>query len=162
MNTNDIRNMNSNQDRFWIIALPLTLVTLTLILFVAYSGDGLRESFARIFSRRGRNQKRYASSALISFSEGKERSDPDLIDMATSSVTGEPHERFFSRTTEQQQDSFLGERYGSTRPQGRVGLTRGFGQTPDIRIQGRAETMPLHDMPLPYTVQHLSLTTGFR
>jgi hypothetical protein len=111
MNTVDIRNMNNTQDLFWQIALPLTLVTLSLILFVAYSGEGLRERFTNIFSRKRRNQAGYASRAMVFLSERKEKPGwPDLIGMRPP---GQQYERLFSwGAPQQQRNPFLPEAYG--------------------------------------------------
>lgn len=49
MNTTDIRDMASNQSLFWIIAVPLTVVTMGLAMFIGYNGDDLRSFFASIY-----------------------------------------------------------------------------------------------------------------
>ncbi|KAJ5415211.1 hypothetical protein N7465_003906 [Penicillium sp. CMV-2018d] len=45
MNTADIRDMNSSQTLFWVISAPLTVVIITIILFVAFQVDRIREAF---------------------------------------------------------------------------------------------------------------------
>jgi hypothetical protein len=127
MNTADIRNMNTTQGLFWIIALPLTAITLSVIVFVAYSGDGLKERLTRIFSRKMRNQESYASRAMLSYSDRKEKSlRPELMDMMGSSVAGEPFERLFSWRTPVQPDPFIEGTYGRSQPS--VGLSARLGR----------------------------------
>lgn len=45
MNTADIRDMSSSQTLFWVISAPLTVVIITIILFVAFQVDRIREAF---------------------------------------------------------------------------------------------------------------------
>lgn len=155
MNTVDIRNMNKNQDLFWMIALPLTLVTLTLILFVAYSGDGLKERFSRFFSRKRRSQASYASRAMISFSERKEKSGPDLIDMTGSSVAGEPYDRLFSWRARQQPNPLANTYQPPASPVGLPGLVQ------QSTYGRRIETLPPYELSAqPYPVHLQSSLRG--
>ncbi|CAI7568565.1 unnamed protein product [Penicillium crustosum] len=45
MNTADIRDMNSSQTLFWAISAPLTVGIITIVLFVAFQVDRIREAF---------------------------------------------------------------------------------------------------------------------
>jgi hypothetical protein len=162
MNTVDIRDMNKTQGVFWMIALPLTLVTLSLILFVAYSGDGLKERFTGIFSRKRRNQERYASRAMISFADMKEKSGgPDLIDMTGSSDAGERHDRLFSWRRPQEPNPFLANPYDAPpydAPPSATLPTR-LEHRSGARARGRGETLPPYELaaqPFPVRLLYVS------
>ena len=43
MNTNDIRNMDNNQELFWSVAVPVTVLVLSLAFFYAYKGDDIED-----------------------------------------------------------------------------------------------------------------------
>lgn len=45
MNTTDIRNTNSSQTLFWVISAPLTVGIITIVLFVAFQVDRIRDAF---------------------------------------------------------------------------------------------------------------------
>lgn len=45
MNTADIRDMNSSQTLYWAISAPLTVGIITIVLFVAFQVDRIREAF---------------------------------------------------------------------------------------------------------------------
>jgi hypothetical protein len=51
MNTHDIRNMDSNQWLFWATALPVTLMTISIALLVAYKADSIRGQISQHFGR---------------------------------------------------------------------------------------------------------------
>jgi CorA-like Mg2+ transporter protein len=88
MNTADIRNMNANQTIFWAISLPLAVVTLSLVLLIAYNGDGIKERFAGVFSRKRRSNESYASRAMLSYSERKEEKAtwPELLEIGRKAI----------------------------------------------------------------------------
>lgn len=44
MNTNDIRNMNSNQNLFWAVAIPVTVFVFTAAFIYGYKGEALAEA----------------------------------------------------------------------------------------------------------------------
>ncbi|KAL4786485.1 hypothetical protein BJX76DRAFT_355033 [Aspergillus varians] len=50
MNTVDIRDMDNRQTVFWAISLPLTLVVVTLSLYIGFKGDYLQEALSRSWS----------------------------------------------------------------------------------------------------------------
>ncbi|KAF2004202.1 hypothetical protein P154DRAFT_519438 [Amniculicola lignicola CBS 123094] len=49
MNTSDIRDMDNKQSLFWMIAIPLTTVTMGSILTMAYNGDQARTYLSNLF-----------------------------------------------------------------------------------------------------------------
>ncbi|EMD87717.1 hypothetical protein COCHEDRAFT_1182566 [Bipolaris maydis C5] len=51
MNTADIRDMNQKQGLFWIVAIPLTIVTVGACLFIGYNGDQLRDMISWLYRR---------------------------------------------------------------------------------------------------------------
>jgi hypothetical protein len=51
MNTSDIRDMENKQTLFWIIALPLTAVTMGSIIYMAYYNDEIRDSSSSLYKR---------------------------------------------------------------------------------------------------------------
>ncbi|EUC43601.1 hypothetical protein COCMIDRAFT_27933 [Bipolaris oryzae ATCC 44560] len=51
MNTVDIRDMNQKQAIFWIVAIPLTVVTVGGCLLIGYNGDQLRDMIAWLYRR---------------------------------------------------------------------------------------------------------------
>lgn len=50
MNTIDIRDMSSSQSLFWAVAIPLTAVTMSSALFIAYNGDDMRDLVVRLYN----------------------------------------------------------------------------------------------------------------
>lgn len=51
MNTVDIRDMNQKQGLFWIVAIPLTVVTVGACLLIGYNGDQLRDMISWLYRR---------------------------------------------------------------------------------------------------------------
>ncbi|KAF2011530.1 hypothetical protein BU24DRAFT_426613 [Aaosphaeria arxii CBS 175.79] len=51
MNTSDIRDMENKQSLFWEISLPLTVVTMGVMLFIAYNGEELRTLISTAYRR---------------------------------------------------------------------------------------------------------------
>ncbi|KAG6353490.1 hypothetical protein INS49_005671 [Diaporthe citri] len=53
MNTNDIRNMDSNQPLFWAVAAPLTILVLATAFIYGYKSDEVEDVLRRCVKRRG-------------------------------------------------------------------------------------------------------------
>jgi hypothetical protein len=51
MNTSDIRDMEDKQSLFWEIAIPLTVVTMGSMMFIAYNGEDIRGHFTAIYRK---------------------------------------------------------------------------------------------------------------
>ncbi|KAJ5727085.1 hypothetical protein N7493_004905 [Penicillium malachiteum] len=49
MNTIDIRNMNNSQTLFWAVSIPLTMVIISIVLFVALQAERVRDAFEGLF-----------------------------------------------------------------------------------------------------------------
>lgn len=47
MNTNDIRNMDSKQNLFWAVAIPVTFIVLLAAFIYAYKGDEVSDVVAQ-------------------------------------------------------------------------------------------------------------------
>ncbi|KAJ4362366.1 hypothetical protein N0V83_010459 [Neocucurbitaria cava] len=71
MNTADIRDMESLQSLFWIVALPLTLVTMATCLVVGYNGDEIRDAVAGAYRRVSGKQDRSTAARGISVAQRK-------------------------------------------------------------------------------------------
>ncbi|KAF2706021.1 hypothetical protein K504DRAFT_460110 [Pleomassaria siparia CBS 279.74] len=71
MNTSDIRNMDNTQSLFWIVALPLTVFTMGSILYLAYMGDDLRDTYSYLFKRLTGQQDASATARGISVAQRK-------------------------------------------------------------------------------------------
>jgi Mg2+ and Co2+ transporter CorA len=51
MNTSDIRDMDKKQALFWEIAIPLTTLTIFIMMTIAYKGDHLRNMMSNMYDR---------------------------------------------------------------------------------------------------------------
>jgi hypothetical protein len=144
MDAGYIHKLNEIEAIFWIIALPFTLITVLPILFIAYSGDGFKERFASIFRRNWRHQESYASQAVLSYSEAKEKSVwPDIVDIAGSSIAGEPYDRHFSWRTPTQTNNLIPNTYGPPPLPPSMRLATRLAEQPlSFRVQNRAEAFP--------------------
>ncbi|CAO2655234.1 Nn.00g102980.m01.CDS01 [Neocucurbitaria sp. VM-36] len=71
MNTSDIRDMDKQQSLFWIIALPLTLVTMGTCMIIGYNGDELRDTISSIYRMLTGKQDRSTSARGISVAQRK-------------------------------------------------------------------------------------------
>ncbi|KAH7355753.1 hypothetical protein BKA66DRAFT_553488 [Pyrenochaeta sp. MPI-SDFR-AT-0127] len=69
MNTVDIRDMSNRQSLFWIIALPLTLVTMGTCLLIGYNGDEIRDTISSLYRTATRKEGRGFSSRGISIAQ---------------------------------------------------------------------------------------------
>ncbi|KAH8725894.1 hypothetical protein GQ44DRAFT_652078 [Phaeosphaeriaceae sp. PMI808] len=63
MNTSDIRDMASKQSLFWIISIPLTIVTMGSALFISYNGDRMRDAIMSIGNQQSSGSARGISVA---------------------------------------------------------------------------------------------------
>ncbi|KAJ5273796.1 hypothetical protein N7478_008921 [Penicillium angulare] len=52
MNTTDIRNMTNTQTLFWAVSIPLTMLIIITVLFVAFQAERLREAIEVLFQPR--------------------------------------------------------------------------------------------------------------
>jgi hypothetical protein len=71
MNTADIRDMTSNQSLFWIIAVPLALVTMGSTMFIGYNGDELRDAIVSVYRTATGKQDGSTSARGISVAQRK-------------------------------------------------------------------------------------------
>lgn len=69
MNTTDIRDMGSNQSLFYIIAIPLTVVTVGACLLVGYNGDQLRDGISSLYRAASGKQDQRPTSRGISVAQ---------------------------------------------------------------------------------------------
>lgn len=60
-NTNDIRNMELNQWVYWAVALPLTVIIISICLALAGELRNLRPRFAKFWSKEGRARPGYTA-----------------------------------------------------------------------------------------------------
>jgi hypothetical protein len=61
MNTNDIRNMELNQWVYWAVALPLTIIIISICLALAGELQNFRSRFAKFWSGGKRGQPDYTA-----------------------------------------------------------------------------------------------------
>ena len=71
MNTNDIRNMNNRQSLFWVIALPLTLTTMAVCLYISYKGATLRDQLSSLYRAATGKEDQSTSARGISVAQRK-------------------------------------------------------------------------------------------
>ncbi|KAL6704317.1 hypothetical protein ACN47E_008381 [Coniothyrium glycines] len=71
MNTADLRDMGSNQSLFYIIAVPLTVVTVGACMLIGYNGDTLRDFFSSIHRSMTGKEDHSTSARGISVAQRK-------------------------------------------------------------------------------------------
>lgn len=71
MNTVDIRDMGSEQSLFYIIAIPLTVVTVGACLLIGYNGDDLRDLVVSVYGAVTGKQDGHVSARGISVAQRK-------------------------------------------------------------------------------------------
>jgi hypothetical protein len=90
MNTADIRDMDNKQSLFWEIAIPLTVVTMGSIIFIAYHGDESRETISSIYRRIIGKQDTRTAGGGISVAQRKRASKlPTAISSDASTLADE-------------------------------------------------------------------------
>lgn len=70
-NTTDIRDMGSNQSLFYVIALPLTFVTVGICVLIGYNGDELRDFASSMYRKLTGKEDRALSARGISVAQRK-------------------------------------------------------------------------------------------
>lgn len=84
MNTIDIRDMGSSQSLFYIIAIPLTIVTIGACLLIGYNGDELRDIVSSFYRTLTGREERQLSARGVSVAQRKRA--PQLQSDSNSSV----------------------------------------------------------------------------
>ncbi|KAJ5634914.1 hypothetical protein N7528_002756 [Penicillium herquei] len=76
MNTIDIRNMNNSQTLFWAVSIPLTVVIISIVLFVALQAERVRDAFEVLFQPRHLKRRRN----IFVDSPGNDKADEHYLD----------------------------------------------------------------------------------
>lgn len=160
MNTVDIRDMNQGQDLFWIVAIPLTVVTVGICLLIGYNGDGIRDTISSLYRRaRGKEEISMGGGGIsvprrkrplqlqANSSSTLESSFPNEAEFASPrpvfKYSGEIYTGIDARSEDEDWYAPRHEAYSRHMPKYRI-TTEGLGNSRMLRRHGRGGYYPDH------------------
>jgi hypothetical protein len=159
MNTADIRDMDNRQSLFWIISIPLTVVTVGTCLLIGYNGDELRDAVSSLYRTATGKQDRRTSARGISVAQRKRARKLQSESSSTLESSGLADEAEFASPRpdyEYGQQTYMttyapgvGNDWYASHPETTTVQMQKYGRTAEVRTQSYTEKISMAPMSPP-------------